>query len=75
MVKYQSRLVVYGNEENDYHDERFHPVADYTIAKMVTCMRLQQGWEINNLDFDNAFPIGRSNRLVYVELRKCVYID
>lgn len=54
-MKGKARLVVCGNEENDSHDEGFAPVADFTIAKMLMCMCLQQGWEPNHVDCDNAF--------------------
>lgn len=55
VVKYKSRLVVCVNEELHFHDESFFPVADYTVAKIVTCMCLMQGCETIHLDFDNAF--------------------
>lgn len=55
VVKYKTRLVVCGNEEDGFHDECFAPVADFTTAKMVMCIFLQQGPEPSHIDFDNKF--------------------
>lgn len=53
----------------------FSPAADYTIAKMMTCMCLQNGWEISHLDLDNGFPNRRLDQPVDIELPKYVYSD
>lgn len=75
MAKYKGSLLLCRNKEHDFHDESFSRVADHTIAKMMTCTCLQQAWVMNHSDFDNAFPSGRLDRSVHVELLKYVYSD
>lgn len=72
-MRYKASPGVSGNEVHYFHDESCSPVADCSIGKMVMFMCLQQGWEIDYLEFDNAFPNRRLYLTVYVELPKYVY--
>lgn len=68
IVKCKARIVVCGNAEDEFFDDSFALVGDLRVAKLVMCMCIQRGWEVKQLDFDNAFPNGKLKRIVYVEL-------
>lgn len=65
-MNYKERPVVCGNDEHDFDEKSVSAVADCTVAKKVTCMCLQQGGEINHLDFDSAFSNGQWDHPMYV---------
>lgn len=44
-----------GNEEIDFHHERFSLVVEYTVLKLILCIALQKNWLARHLDFENAF--------------------
>lgn len=63
-----ARFVVYGNEEYDFVEDSFAPVADYVVSKLMMRLSIQHGWVKRHLDFDNAFLNSLMERLVDVEL-------
>lgn len=54
--RYKARHVVSENEGNDFQDDSFSPVSDFTVAKLTLCMSIQKGWVPRHFDFGNAFP-------------------
>lgn len=73
--KYQARLVVCGNEEEDEGLDNFSPVSEFAIVKLILCIAIQRGWKMRHIDFQNAFPHGKLERPVFAELPKHIYPD
>lgn len=71
--RHKAILVVCGNEEWDYQNDKFSPVVDFTVAKLIICLFLQQDWISKQLDFQNAFSNGHLNRPVYAKLSKHIF--
>lgn len=66
VVKYKARLVVCGNEDMEFIEERFATVVDFTFVKLFLSIAIQRNWKVIQLDFDNAFPNGELHRDVYI---------
>lgn len=65
--------MVRANEEEDFSNENFAPVADFRVEKLVMCMCLQLGSRPNNIVFDSTFCIKRLECLAYVSFPKHMY--
>lgn len=60
--------MICGNEEYEFQQEGFSPVADFTASKLTFCLALQKGWMAKYLDSENSFRNGNLERPVYAEL-------
>lgn len=38
----EARLVVYGNEEDGYHEENFSLIKDYTALELILCISMRK---------------------------------
>lgn len=61
----KARLVVCGNDEYDYHEDNFSPVATFTVTKLIMCLVLQKSWTARHLQFENTFPNWLLQQRVY----------
>lgn len=68
--RHQARLVLCGIEEEEFMEDSFYTVVDFTVAKLILYLSLQQKWQGRHLDFENAFPNKKLDRLEYTELPK-----
>lgn len=75
MKSYNVRLSVCGNGEYENDEVIFLPVPDFMVIKLIICLALQRGNYRRHLGFQNAFPNGKLDCLVYAELPKLIYED
>lgn len=75
LKQYKARLDVFGNEDTNYHENNFSPVAIFTVAKLMIRIGLQKSWTARHLAFKNAFPNSYLKRVVYTELRRHLYSE
>lgn len=65
VCKYEPHLVVCRNEEVDYQEQSFSPVAQYYVIKPILRHVIQQGCTPGHIDFQNAFSNRKVERTVY----------
>lgn len=73
ITKHKARFVVCGNEETENEEESFSSVPDFSVLKLVMSIAKQRGWCERHYDVQHAFPNGKLERAVYVELPKFIY--
>lgn len=68
-----AKRVVCGNEEQEKENDRLLPVVDYTMINHLLFLAVQNGLVVCHIDFQNAFPIRKLDRIVYAELPSYIY--
>lgn len=67
---HKAGLVVCGNEEDEYHEENFSPVIDYTVLKLILCTKIEKNWVARHLNLKNTYQNGLLDGPFYIELPK-----
>lgn len=67
--------MVCGNGKFESEEDTFSPVPDFTVIKLVMYIAKQRGYLRRHFDFQNAFPNGKLDRMVYAELQKTIFGD
>ena len=67
--RYKARLVAKGYVQTygiDF-EKTFSPIAKMAIVRVVIAMAIAKGWELQQMDVDNAFLIGELQEKVFIE--------
>lgn len=66
--KHKVRIVVRGNEQVIYQEEKFFSLASFFVVKQIVAFCIQRRWTAKLIEFKNAFRNGRLERPVYVKM-------
>lgn len=65
MSSYKPQLLVCGNKENDFEDDRFSTITDFNVSKLILRLSIWKEWVNSHSDFESNFLNGRLERRIY----------